>query len=207
MRGPGLPDSRRRETEDSAGPCPQPQGLCSTRGRASFLGKTSWMVQSGLRIPPSATLWGLGEAQGLLGSLAPAGLSGVLANLLQTRWGPCCVPALPSVLLAAGVRTGHPGPVPAFVSCPGCTCPPPPLLINPFRPLWEAGPTMSMGALTPNLSRESLMPSCTLAHVRCPFIETQRLAGLPMNQGPSFGCGPFPALPTCPTFSSQNVRD
>ena len=85
--------------------------------------------------------------------------------------------------------------------------PPTPLLINPFRPLWEAGPTMSMGALTPNLSRESLMPSCTLAHVRCPFIETQRLAGLPMNQGPSFGCGPFPALPTCPTFSSQNVRD
>lgn len=75
---------------------PSPWGCCSSRGQASFLGRTSWLVPgSGLRVPPSATPWGLGEAQDILGSLLPARLSGVLANLLLTRWGPCVCPLCP----------------------------------------------------------------------------------------------------------------
>lgn len=73
-----------------------PWGCCSPRGRASFLGRTSWLVPgNGLRVPPSATPWGLGEAQGLLGSLLPARLFCVLANLLPIRWGPCVCPLCP----------------------------------------------------------------------------------------------------------------
>lgn len=52
------------------------------------------------------------------------------------------------------------------------------------------------------------MPSRALACAHCAFTGTWRLAGLLMNQGPSFGCGPFPGLPTRrPIFSSENVRN
>lgn len=63
-------------------------------------------------------------------------------------WPTCFRQVLPSVWWATGVRTGHPGSMPALAGWPGCTCPPV-LLINPFRPLWEAVPTLSVEALTP----------------------------------------------------------
>lgn len=89
----GHTEGKLRTQMDAA---PSLRGCCSPRGRASFLGRTSWLVPgSGLRVPPSATPWGLGEAQALLGSLLTARLSDVLANLLPTRWGPCVCPLCP----------------------------------------------------------------------------------------------------------------
>lgn len=104
---------KQKGTRTQLNPVPSPRNTAALGRGASFLGKTSWLVQSYLRIPPLAALWGMGEAQRLLDSLAPAGLFSVLVNPLRARWGPCCAPGLPSVWWAAGVRTWHSGSVPA----------------------------------------------------------------------------------------------
>lgn len=80
--------------------------------------------------------------------MAPAGLSGVLANLLRQGGTLLCASFALCLVGSWGEDRAS------------CLCssiyrlswmylPPTPLLVNPFRPLWEAGPTLSIGALTP----------------------------------------------------------
>lgn len=56
------------------------------------------------------------------------------------RGGDHAVCQLCPVWWAAGVRTGHPGSVPASAGCPGCTCPPPSHSLTLLGPCGKQAP-------------------------------------------------------------------